>query len=127
MYNSKLWVTAVAQRVTAVAQRVTAVAQRVTAVAQWAKAPGIHCYVAGSIPAATPRYCTKKIEKCSSEHKKTKEKKVSYVVRGQILFSKENMTGGSTYDVLISITHISRNFGTVLAFKSVWVNAIRDY
>jgi hypothetical protein len=27
------------------------------AVAQWAKAPGIHCYVAGSIPAITPGYC----------------------------------------------------------------------
>jgi hypothetical protein len=46
-----------------------------TAVAQWAKAPGIHCYVAGSIPAVTPRYCTKKIEKCSLEHKKNKVKK----------------------------------------------------
>jgi hypothetical protein len=33
-----------------------------TVVAQWAKAPGIHYYVAGSIPAVTPRYCTKKIE-----------------------------------------------------------------
>jgi hypothetical protein len=63
-------------RVTVVAQRVTVVAQRVTVVAQWAKAPGIHYYVAGSIPAVTPRYCTKKIEKCSLEHqKKTKEKK----------------------------------------------------
>jgi hypothetical protein len=47
-------------------------------VAQWAKAPGIHCYVAGSIPAVTPRYCTKKIEKCSLEHKKTKGKKMFY-------------------------------------------------
>ncbi len=47
----------------------------VTVVAQWAKAPGIHCYVAGSIPAVIPRYCKKKIEKCSLEHKKTKEKK----------------------------------------------------
>jgi hypothetical protein len=37
--------------------------------------PGIHCYVAGSIPAVTPRYCAKKIEKCSFEHKKNKEKK----------------------------------------------------
>ncbi len=54
---------------------VTVVAQWVTVVAQWAKAPGIHCYVAGSIPAVTPRYCTKKIEKCSLEHKKTKGKK----------------------------------------------------
>jgi hypothetical protein len=35
------------------------------------KAPGIHCYAAGSIPAVTPRYCTKKIEKCSLEQKKT--------------------------------------------------------
>jgi hypothetical protein len=47
----------------------------VTVIAQWAKAPGIHYYVVGSIPAVTPRYCTKKIEKCSLEHKKTKEKK----------------------------------------------------
>ncbi len=47
----------------------------VTVVAQWAKAPGIHCYIAGSIPAVTPKYCTKKIEKCSLEQKKTKEKK----------------------------------------------------
>jgi hypothetical protein len=52
----------------------------VTVVAQLAKAPGIHCYVAGSIPAVTPRYCTKKIEKCSLEHKKTKEKKLMAVV-----------------------------------------------
>ncbi len=27
-------------------------------VAQKAKAPGIHCNVAGSSPAVTPRYCT---------------------------------------------------------------------
>jgi hypothetical protein len=47
----------------------------VTVVAQWAKAPGIHCYVAGSIPAVTSRYCTKKIEKCLWSTKKTKEKK----------------------------------------------------
>jgi hypothetical protein len=65
-------VTVVAQWVTVVAQWVTVVAQWVTVVAQWAKTPGIHCYVAGSIPAVTPRYCTKKIEKkkCSLEHKK---------------------------------------------------------
>ncbi len=50
----------------------------VTVVVQWAKAPGIHCYVAGSIPAVTPRYCTKKIEKCSLEHtKKQRKKKIS--------------------------------------------------
>jgi hypothetical protein len=48
----------------------------VTVVAQWAKAPGIHYYVAGSIPAVTPRYCTKKLEKCSVVHKKTKENKI---------------------------------------------------
>ncbi len=34
------------------------------------KAPGIHCYVAGSIPAITPRYYTKEHRKCSSGHKK---------------------------------------------------------
>jgi hypothetical protein len=39
------------------------------------KAPGIHSYVAGSIPAVTPRYCTKKIEKCSLEHQKKQRKK----------------------------------------------------
>ncbi len=48
----------------------------VTVVAQWAKAPGIHCYVADSIPAVTPRYCTNKLEKCSLEHKKYKGKKI---------------------------------------------------
>ncbi len=32
-----------------------------TAVAQWLKTPGIHCYVADSIPAVTPRYSTNKI------------------------------------------------------------------
>ncbi len=47
----------------------------VTVVAQWAKAPGIHYYVAGSIPAVTPRYCTENIEKCSLEHKKKQRKK----------------------------------------------------
>jgi hypothetical protein len=34
------------------------------------KAPGIHGYVAGSIPAVTPRWCTIRTIKCSSEHKK---------------------------------------------------------
>jgi hypothetical protein len=37
---------------------VTAVAQYATTVGQWAKAPGVHCYAAVSIPAITPRYCT---------------------------------------------------------------------
>jgi hypothetical protein len=45
----------------------------VTVVAQWAKAPGIHCYVAGSIPAVTPRYCTKKIENALWSTKKGKK------------------------------------------------------
>jgi hypothetical protein len=49
------------------------------------QAPGIHCYVAGSIPAVTPRYCTKKIEKCSLEHKKTKEKKCIMELKRNIL------------------------------------------
>ncbi len=49
----------------------------VTVVAQWAKAPGIHCYVAGSIPAVTPRYCTKKIEQMLfGAQKKQRKKKV---------------------------------------------------
>jgi hypothetical protein len=45
------------------------------------RSSGIHCYVAGLIPAVTPRYCTKKIEKCSLEHKKTKEKKFIHELR----------------------------------------------
>ncbi len=32
------------------------------AVAQYAKVLGIHCYIAGSIPVVTPRYCTDKVE-----------------------------------------------------------------
>jgi hypothetical protein len=32
----------------------------VTAVAQWLKTPGIHCYIAGSVPAVTPRCSTDK-------------------------------------------------------------------
>ncbi len=32
-----------------------------TAVAELVKTPGIHCYVAGSIPAVTPRYSSKEI------------------------------------------------------------------
>jgi hypothetical protein len=31
--------------------------------------------LAGSIPAVTPRYCTKENRKCSSEHQKKKKKK----------------------------------------------------
>ncbi len=34
-----------------------------------------HEYDAVSIPTVTPRYCTKKIEKCSVEHKKKQRKK----------------------------------------------------
>ncbi len=45
-----------------------------TVVAQLAKAPGIHGYIAGSIPDVIPRYCTIKNNKCSLEHQK-KEKK----------------------------------------------------
>jgi hypothetical protein len=48
----------------------------VTVVAQWAKAPGIHCYVAGSIPAVTPRYCTKKNRKMLFGAQKNKGKKI---------------------------------------------------
>jgi hypothetical protein len=57
----------------------------VTVVVQWAKAPGIHCYVAGLIPAVTPRYCTKKIEKCSLEHKKKQRKKNIHTVDAGII------------------------------------------
>jgi hypothetical protein len=39
------------------------------------KAPGIHCYVAGSIPAVTPRYSTKKIAKMLFRAQKNKGKK----------------------------------------------------
>ncbi len=76
---------------TAVAHWVTAVAHWVTAVAQWAKAPGIHCYVAGSIPAVTPRYCTKKIKKCSMEHKKTKEKKIIIIIEVNVVINQNSV------------------------------------
>jgi hypothetical protein len=58
---------------------VTVVAQWVTVVAQFAKAPGVHCYVAGSIPAVTPRYCTKKREKMLFGAQKTKKEKKKYL------------------------------------------------
>ncbi len=58
--------------VTAVAQWVTAVAQWVTAVAQWLKTPGTHCYVAGSIPAVTPRYSSNKMRNAPWSTKKKK-------------------------------------------------------
>ncbi len=61
----------------------------VTVVAQWAKAPGIHCYVAGSIPAITPRYCTKKVEKCSMEHKKNIGKKIKIKIKITTALNKE--------------------------------------
>jgi hypothetical protein len=61
---------------TVIAQWVTVVAQWVTVVAQLAKAPGIHCYVAGSIPAVTPRYCTNKTENALWSTKNTKEKSI---------------------------------------------------
>ncbi len=66
----------VCDKMTVVAQRVTVVAHWVTVVAQWAKAPGIHCYVAGSIPAVTPRYVLYKdnIKMLFGAQKKTKEK-----------------------------------------------------
>jgi hypothetical protein len=73
-------VTVVAQSVTVVAQSVTVVAQSVTVAAQWTKAPGIHCYVAGSIPAVTPRYCTNKIEKMLFGAKK--KKMIAKMLRG---------------------------------------------
>ncbi len=58
---------------TGVAQWVTVVAQWVTVVAQLAKAPGMHYYDAGSIPAVTPRYCTKKIKNALRNTKKEKK------------------------------------------------------
>ncbi len=58
--------------------KIIKVANFVTVVAQWAKAPGINCYVAGSIPAVTPRYYTKIRVKCSLEHKKNKGKKKKF-------------------------------------------------
>jgi hypothetical protein len=39
-----------------------------------ASAPGIYCYVAGPIPAVTPRYCTNKLGNAPRSIKK-KEKK----------------------------------------------------
>ncbi len=38
----------------------------------------VHCYVAGSIPAVTPRYCTKKIKKMLFGAQKIKGKKTMY-------------------------------------------------
>ncbi len=49
-----------------------------TVVAQWAKAPGIHCYVAGSIPAVTPRYCTKKTKMLFRAQKNEGKKNVVF-------------------------------------------------
>ncbi len=46
-----------------------------TVVAQCAKVPGMSYYVAGSIPAVTPRYSTKKIEKMLFGAQKNKGKK----------------------------------------------------
>ncbi len=48
----------------------------VTVVDQWTKAPGIHCYVEGSMPAVTPRNCTKKKDNALWSTKKTKEEKI---------------------------------------------------
>jgi hypothetical protein len=39
---------------------------------KWLKTPGIHCYVAGSITAVTPRYITKKIRNALQSTKKRK-------------------------------------------------------
>jgi hypothetical protein len=50
---------------------------KVTAVAQWLKTPGIHCYVAGSIPVVTPRYSSNKIRNALWSTKKRRKKKVS--------------------------------------------------
>jgi hypothetical protein len=55
----------------------------VTAVAQWLKTPGIHCYVAGPIPAVTPRYSTNKIRNALWSTKKKKKKKKLVGHRGQ--------------------------------------------
>ncbi len=46
----------------------------VMTVAQWAKAPGIRCYVAGSIPAVTPEYCIIKIKNALRSAKKLLQK-----------------------------------------------------
>jgi hypothetical protein len=55
-------------RVILLQEVVTVVAHWVTVVVQWDKAPGIHCYVTGSISAVTPKYCTKKKEKRNSDN-----------------------------------------------------------
>ncbi len=49
-----------------------------TVVAQWAKAPGKHCCVAGSIPAVTPRYCINKIKNALWSTKKQRKKNCHY-------------------------------------------------
>jgi hypothetical protein len=71
-----------------------------TAVAQWAKTPGIHCYVAGSIPVVTPRYCTRKIEKCSLEHKKRKKKKY------QDIYKKSYAVSPTKLAIILHILYI---------------------
>jgi hypothetical protein len=76
------------------------------------KAPGIHCYVAGSIPAVTPRYCTKKIEKCSLEHKKNKGKKTGSIIAS---LSYRFFNIGT---VIAFISYSSRNIGIIIASES---------
>ncbi len=56
---------------------VTAVAHFwVTAVARWLKTPDIHCYVAGSIPAVTPRYSSNKARNALWSTKKQKNENI---------------------------------------------------
>jgi hypothetical protein len=53
------------------------------------------------IPAVTPRYCTKKIEKCSLEHKKTKEKK--HIYSGHKKYRSKSMAPDHTANYIMQI------------------------
>jgi hypothetical protein len=76
----------------------------VTVVAQWAKAPGIHCYVAGSIPAITPRYCTKKIEKMLFGAQKNKGKKNNRLTLHRRYFFYRESSLNASSPLLLKVT-----------------------
>ncbi len=70
------------------------------------KAPGIHCYVAGSIPAVTPRYCTKKIENALMSTKKTKEKKS--ILNYTLMEDVDNFAKAGLRGIIYDIAYKSR-------------------
>ncbi len=85
-----------------------------TVVAQWAKAPGIHCYVVGSIPAVTLRYCTKKQRKMLfGAQKKEKKKHSLQLPRGE---------GLNFGDYLAMPTNLDDPYGNVYkALRTIWL------